>query len=107
MRLYEVMVIVNPGLSETDASAAVDRLVAQQVTALGGSVDGVDHWGKRRFQYEIDHLSDGYYSVVNLRADARAIAELHRTLGLADEIVRHKILKLEAAAAQPAPAPAT
>jgi len=97
MRLYEVMVIVNPGLSEADAAAAVDRLVGQQLAGQGATLENVDHWGKRRFAYEINHVSDGYYSVASFRATPETVAELHRTLGLADEVVRHKILKLEAA----------
>jgi small subunit ribosomal protein S6 len=52
-------------------------------------------WGKRRFAYEIDHLSEGYYSVLSFTADADAISGVDRMLSLADEVLRHKIVRLD------------
>jgi small subunit ribosomal protein S6 len=56
-------------------------------------VNGKDIWGKRRFAYEIKHLHEGYYSVVTFAADPDTIAELDRTLSLADDVIRHKIVR--------------
>ena len=39
------------------------------VSSAGGQVVGkADWWGKRRFAYEIDHKSEGYYAVLNVVA---------------------------------------
>ncbi len=96
MRHYEVMLILDPSLEDKDAKAAVDRFLGT-VTARGGQVTGVDHWGKRRLAYEIRHLNEGYYTVVDLQAEPETVDELSRVLGLADNVIRHKVIRPEAA----------
>jgi small subunit ribosomal protein S6 len=92
MRTYEVMTIHRPDLGEDDVEGRVDG-IAQFLTDRGGTVSGRDLWGKRRFAYEIDHLHDGYYSVLTFQADPPAINDLHRMLTLQDEVIRHKIIQ--------------
>ena len=92
MRDYEVMTIHRPDLAEDDVAGKIGELESY-LSGQGASVDGRDLWGKRRFAYEIDHLSEGYYSVVTFQADAAAVDSLDRMLSLADEVVRHKIVR--------------
>jgi small subunit ribosomal protein S6 len=92
MRDYEVMTIHRPDLAEDDVSARIGELESH-LTGQGASVDGRDLWGKRRFAYEIDHVSEGYYSVVTFQAEAAAVDSLDRMLSLADEVIRHKIVR--------------
>ena len=96
MRHYEVMLILDPSLEDKDAKAAVDRFMTT-ITSRGGKVTGVDHWGKRRFAYEIRHLNEGYYTVVDLEATPETVDELSRVLFLADNVIRHKVIRPEAA----------
>ncbi len=93
MRAYEIMIIADGETSESEASHLVNR-ITDQVTAAGGRVASVDKWGKRRFAYEIDHKTDGYYLVLELLAEGGALDELERTLRLADDIIRHKLIRL-------------
>jgi small subunit ribosomal protein S6 len=88
MRHYEVMLILDPSLEDKDAKAAVDRFLTT-VT--------IDHWGKRRLAYEIRHLEEGYYTVVDLEAAPETVDELSRVLFLADNVVRHKVIRPQAA----------
>jgi small subunit ribosomal protein S6 len=96
MRHYEVMLILDPSLEDKDAKAAVDRFLTT-VTTRGGTVDNIDHWGKRRLAYEIRHLEEGYYTVVDLEAAPETVDELSRVLFLADNVVRHKVIRPQAA----------
>jgi len=96
MRHYEVMLILEPSLEDRDAKAAVDRYLTT-VTSRGGKIVGIDHWGKRRFAYEIRHINEGYYSVVDLEATPETVDELSRVLGLADNVIRHKVVRPQAA----------
>ena len=95
MRGYEVMTIHRPDLAEDDIDAKVAE-VESFLTKNGATIDGRDLWGKRRFIYEIDHMSEGYYSVVTFQAEPDAIDSVDRMLSLADEVVRHKIVRLGA-----------
>ncbi|HET8739416.1 MAG TPA: 30S ribosomal protein S6 [Acidimicrobiia bacterium] len=94
MRDYELMTIHRPDLAEDDVETKIGELEAFLKNS-DAEVTKRDVWGKRRFAYEIDHLSEGYYSVLTFRADAEAIAGVDRMLSLADEVVRHKIVRLD------------
>ncbi|MCU1463529.1 MAG: ribosomal protein [Acidimicrobiales bacterium] len=113
MRPYEVMVILDAGLEEDAIRAAVDR-ATQLIESRGGHPGRVDHWGRRRFAYELKHRWEGYYVLLEATAEPAVMAELDRSLRLADEVVRHKIIRLpdavagrKAAAATTAAATAT
>lgn len=96
MRAYELMVIYHGDLDEADARNK-DREVAGWIAARGGQIVGsrADWWGKRRFAYEIKHKAEGYYSVYGLvEAEGSALDEVERSLRLADEVVRHKLIRL-------------
>jgi small subunit ribosomal protein S6 len=91
-RRYEVMMIVDPRLDDAVIRQAVDRYLGV-VRERGGEIARVDHWGRRKFAYEVKHLTEGYYVVAEMDAEAQAMDELDRVLRLADELVRHKIVR--------------
>jgi small subunit ribosomal protein S6 len=91
-RQYEVMLIIDPRLDDASIQQAVDRYVGV-VTQRGAEATKVDHWGRRKFSYEINHLNEGYYVVADIQAEPAAMTELDRVLGLADELIRHKIVR--------------
>lgn len=93
MRPYEVMVIFDAGLEEEALRTVVDRVTAV-VQAGGGVPREVVHWGRRRLAYELAHRWDGYYVVFEITAEPPVVAEIDRMLSLADEAIRHKIVRL-------------
>ena len=93
MRPYEVMVILDVGLDEDAIRATVDR-ATQLITTRGATLGRVDHWGRRRFAYEIKHHNEGYYVLIEATADPSVMAELDRMLHLADEVIRYKVIRL-------------
>jgi small subunit ribosomal protein S6 len=93
MRLYEVVIILDSSLEDDVIQAAIGR-ATQFLTERGATVDGVDRWGKRRFAYELDHRWEGYYVLLRVTADPAPLMELERMLSLADEVVRHKVIRL-------------
>jgi small subunit ribosomal protein S6 len=109
MRPYEVMLIFDASLEEETIRAAVDRYAAF-IRDRGGEPGKVDRWGKRRFAYELRHKWEGYYLLLEFTAGVELEEELHRMLSLADEVIRHKVIRIPEAAlkarATPAAAPA-
>ena len=97
MRPYEVMLIFDAGLEEETIRAAVDRY-AEFIRSRGGTPGKVDRWGKRRFAYELRHRWEGYYVLMEFTAEVELEEELHRMLSLADEVVRHKVIRIPEAA---------
>ena len=94
MRDYEIMTIHRPELAEDDIDTKVTELESYLVEN-GASVTKRDLWGKRRFAYEIDHLSEGYYSVLVFQSEIETIDSLDRMLLLSDEVIRHKIVRVD------------
>ncbi|MHB1535912.1 MAG: 30S ribosomal protein S6 [Acidimicrobiales bacterium] len=93
MRPYEIMVILDAGLDEEVIRTTIDR--ATKVIADGGGQLGkVDRWGRRRFAYEVNHRNEGYYVLIETTAAPDAVAELSRVLALADEVIRHKVIRV-------------
>ena len=93
MRPYEVMVIFDADLEEEAVRSAVDR-ATQLLQSRGAELGYVDFWGKRRFAYRLKHRWEGYYVVFQAKAEPGAMDELNRTLSLADEVLRHKVLRI-------------
>ncbi len=108
MRPYEVMIIFDAGLEEETIRAVTDR-ATETLTARGATVVRVDRWGRRRFAYELKHRLEGYYVLVEANAEPAAMAEMDRVLSLADEVLRHKVIRIDdhIAGRGPRPAPAT
>jgi small subunit ribosomal protein S6 len=93
MRPYEVMIILDPTLEEAALREQVDRST-DIIRSAGGSPGRVDRWGKRRLAYEINHQREGYYVLVEATAEPEAMATLDRALHLADEVLRHKVIRI-------------
>lgn len=93
MRAYELMIIFDGDVEDTAVNeqlATVNRLVE----AGGGRVVKTDRWGRRRFAYEINHKWEGIYVVLEISTEGRDLHEVERVLHLADDVVRHKTLRL-------------
>ena len=93
MRAYELMVICDGGLEESDVSKTINQVTALVETAEG-SVVKTEKWGRRRFAYEINHKTEGFYVVFEIEAEPGALDSVDRFLQLADDVVRHKIIRL-------------
>jgi len=91
-RHYEVMFIVDPRLEDAAIQQAIERY-SGVITERGGEITKIDHWGRRKFAFEIDHRNEGYYAIADVQAEPTTMDELDRVLRLADELVRHKIVR--------------
>lgn len=92
MRHYELMVILDPSLDERTVAPSLDTFL-NVVRKDGGTVDGVDIWGKRRLAYEIEKNAEGIYAVIDLNAEPDTVNELDRQLKLNESVLRTKVLR--------------
>ena len=83
--------VVEIEADESVVSGALDR-ITRVVGEAGGQVGNVDRWGRRRLAFEIERQAEGYYVVVEFTADPGILTDLERTLRLADEVLRFKIV---------------
>ena len=52
------------------------------------------------------HKREGYYVLIDMSGEAQTVSDLDRFLTLADEVLRHKIIRLPDKVAKTAAAPA-
>jgi small subunit ribosomal protein S6 len=93
MRAYELMVILEGDLDDATVEASVGR-IEEQIRSRQATIATAARWGKRRFAYEIEHRTEGFYVVFEVLAEAGALDDLERQLRLADDVVRHKLIRL-------------
>jgi small subunit ribosomal protein S6 len=95
MRSYELMVIHRFDMAEPDVRKSVAE-IEKAITDRDGVVKDTDFWGKRRFAYEINHMNEGFYSVIVFDGEVELQETLDRSLSLLDSVVRHKIVRVPA-----------
>ena len=98
-RAYELMVIIDADVADAENKVVVDR-VEELIGAAGGELSTTDRWGRRTFAYLLHPQAEGYYVVFALTADPAKLDPMDRFLRLADEVVRHKLIRLPEAEAE-------
>ncbi len=91
MNSYETIFIIDASLEEDAIKALQEKFVG--LISSNGTVDTVDEWGKRRLAYAINDKTEGYYVLVNFKADAEFPKELDRQYKITDGILRTIIIR--------------
>ncbi len=92
MREYEIMLIYSSQLDEEALEAAIQR-TTDLIANNGGEVEKVDKWGRRRFAYEINDMTEGFYVVIDFKAETGTTAEVERILKITEEVVRYLLVR--------------
>jgi len=93
MRVYELMIIFDGDVEDNAVNEHLAN-VGRLVEVGGGKIAKTDRWGRRRFAYEINHKWEGIYVVLEIVTEGRDLHEVERVLHLADDVVRHKTMRL-------------
>ena len=99
---YETLFAVSGNLVEDDSKALVEKFV--NLVKENASDVEVNEWGKRRFAYPINYVTDGYYVLVTFKSEPSFPLELNRVFGITEGVLRYMTtVKVEKAAkAEPA-----
>ena len=85
---YEIMTIYKNDLGEEGA-----KKLSGKVKELVGSMDGKsmenDFWGRRKFAYEINHNTEGFYDVFTFEFEPSNVKKLKERLNLLNGLVRY------------------
>ena len=88
---YETIFIIDATLDEEKVTALKDKFTS--LIEANGTLDSVDEWGKRRLAYEINDRTEGFYYLVNFKADAEFPKELERQYKITDGILRTIVIR--------------
>ena len=87
LRQYDVLLIVDPRLTEEDVAQLSTRLQAG-FAALGGEVVTIENWGKRRLSFELLKQREGQYLLFQVKATPATVREYERQLRLNESVLR-------------------
>ncbi len=91
MRNYEMMVILDPALSDEERDTLIGKL--RGIIEKNGKMDSVEVWGKRPLAYEIKHRKEGYYVIFYFESDPTTIDQLKREIRMNNAYLRELIIK--------------
>ena len=90
MNNYEVMFIIEAALEQEKKEAAIEMV--KEIITAGGEVGKVNIWGTRKLAYPIQKKNEGFYAVIEFKANPELPKELDRRLKISDSIIRHIII---------------
>lgn len=92
MKNYEIMYILRADLDETARKEALDKVNAI-LTDNGAVINEVNEkMGLRELAYPINDETKGYYVVLKVSAEAKALNEFDRLVKINRTVLRHLIL---------------
>jgi small subunit ribosomal protein S6 len=72
--------------------AAIDKFT-RIIAAQGGTLVGVDEWGRKKLAYKINNSTRGYYFLADFAGTPETIKELERNYRIDDRIIRYLTVK--------------
>lgn len=90
MKQYELMTISKIGLGE-DGARTLSNQIKDLITSKKGKILDSDFWGKRKFSYEINHETEGYYEVINFELDTKYVPDVKNKLKYINGLVRYLV----------------
>jgi len=87
MNTYDLNVILEPTLSETQLKTEKDAVLAQ-IERNGGEVISEDDWGNKRLAYEIRKQREGHYVIYTLKLPPEAPKVIETALRQRDNLMR-------------------
>jgi small subunit ribosomal protein S6 len=88
------MFIVRPDLQDEE----IDKLIANletQATNAGATVKSMDKMGKRRLAYMVRKFNDGFYLLLTVDADGKAIHEIERRLRVSEPVIKFISVRID------------
>lgn len=90
MNSYESIVI----LDQTTTDETRDQFIEKIKAFLGeGNELTVEDWGRKKLAYDVKKQKDGYYLLLNFNANPDIITEYERILRIADNVLKHIVIK--------------
>ena len=92
MHTYELVYILQADLDEATLNGLAET-VENLIKNANDEIIKVDRWGKRRLAYPIRKLTEGYYVFVTFKLDPVEVANIRRTLGYNEQILRSIVVR--------------
>jgi small subunit ribosomal protein S6 len=92
MSSYELVLIISPELVDDEMPDFITKL-SELIDKVGGSVDEVNQWGRRKLAYPIKRATEGNYVLARVKMKPALTKELEASLRLSGKILRHLLIR--------------
>jgi small subunit ribosomal protein S6 len=93
LRTYDVLVIVDPRLTDEEVAQLGGRL-QETLVGLGGEARPSEDWGRRRLLFELKKQREGHYLLLQARATPAVLREYERQLKLNESVLRFLTMRV-------------
>jgi len=93
MRKYETLFVLRTNIDEESRAALIEKFTG--IINNDGEVTNVDEWGTRKLAYEIEKVNEGYYVLVDFKANTDLPLELERNFRISDDVLRYVVINKE------------
>ncbi|OFX77495.1 MAG: 30S ribosomal protein S6 [Bacteroidetes bacterium GWE2_29_8] len=94
MNQYETVFILNPVLSDDQVKEAVEGYV-EFLEKKNCEIIFIDKWGLKKLAYPIKKKNNGFYNLIEFRADSTVVADLEISFKRDERILRFLTVKLD------------
>jgi len=94
MAKYELMLILNPSIAETDRNISL-AWIKKALEDCGAKIEKEDIWWDKKMAYKINSSNRGFYVLLDLEMDGKNIVSLTKLFNLDLNIWRHMFVKKE------------
>jgi small subunit ribosomal protein S6 len=101
MRHYEIVFLVHPDQSE-QVPAMIERYKGM-IATNSGQVHRLEDWGRRQLAYPITKVHKAHYVLMNIECDQKTVDDLTGAFRFSDAVLRHLVVKMDAAVTEPSP----
>lgn len=92
MNKYELALVVSANVEDEVRTATIEK-VNGLITRFGGTITDPGTSEKKKLAYDIQHMSEGFYSFIKFEAEATAPAEIESRIRIMDNVLRFLIVK--------------
>ena len=93
-RIYELMFIVRPDMTDEDLDKLVSTL-GSAVTSANGTVKSVEKMGKRRLAYTVRKFHEGVYVLLTVEGGGGVMHELERRLRVTEPVIKFLTVRID------------
>lgn len=92
MNKYELMFIIAQDVAEEKREELINKFKSY-VESHGGTIEGVEKVGMKKFAYPINFKNEGFYVIFNITLNPEEVDAMNKLMTITDGIVRQMFVR--------------
>ena len=92
MNKYELLYIIASDVPEEKREELIKKF-SSYIESKGGSVEGIDKWGMRKYVYPINFKNEGFYVLMNITMKSEDVNPMAKLMNITEGIERQLFVR--------------